>query len=98
LPPALNLAHALAGNLRVARQAFVRLGRHIAADPELIRAAAVCRQEIARAWELFRGLGMASACGACAAKYPGGCCFPKVALNYSREQILANLLFGMDLY
>jgi hypothetical protein len=93
----MDFEHALAGNLRAARQAFARLGAALAADQDLIRAADACRAQIAATWELFRVLGVAEACGACAAKRPGGCCFPEVALNHSREQLLANLLLGAEL-
>lgn len=97
MSPALDFEHALAGNLRAAGQAFARLGAQMAGDPGLARAASACREEIARTWEMFRDLGVAAACGACGAKRPGGCCFPDVALNHSREQLLANLLLGVEL-
>lgn len=97
MSPALDFDHALAGNLRAARQAFARLGAAMAVGQGLARAAEACRVEIARTWELFHGLGVAAACGACGAKRPGGCCFPEVALNHSREQLLANLLLGAEL-
>lgn len=97
MSPALDFAPALAGNLAAARQAFARLGREMALDQGLTRAAEACRTEIGRTWELFRGLGVATACGACGLKRPGGCCFPEVALNHSREQLLANLLLGAAL-
>lgn len=93
----MDFDHALAGNLRAARQAFTRLGRDMTADPGLGWAAEACRTQITRTWEMFHGLGVASACGTCAAKRPGGCCFPEVALNHSREQLLANLLLGAEL-
>jgi hypothetical protein len=95
--PALDFDHALAGNLAAARAAFARLGGRMAADPGLAGAAAACREQIEHTWEMFRGLGVAAACGACGAKRPGGCCFPEVALNHSREQLLANLLMGAEL-
>jgi hypothetical protein len=95
--PALDFDHALAGNLRAARAAFARLGPALALDQGLTQAAQACRDQIAGTWELFRGLGVAAACGACASKRPGGCCFPEVALNHSREQLLANLLLGVEL-
>lgn len=93
----MDFDHALKGNLRAAREAFARLGQALAADPGLRARAEACRREIAATWELFRGLGVAEACAACAVERPGGCCFPEVALNHSREQLLANLLLGAEL-
>ncbi len=93
----LDFDHALAGNLRAARRAFARLGAAMHSDPELEQTGRRCRGEIERTWELFHGLGVAAACAACAGKRPGGCCFPEVALNHTREQLLANLFLGAEL-
>lgn len=97
MAPIIDLAHAVAGELAAAAALNAAHGPALAADPELAALLADCQQESRATWAAFADLGVCEACGACAARNPGGCCFPDVALSHQRVTLLANLLLGVEL-
>lgn len=50
-----------------------------------------------RTFALMERTGVVAACTACAARTPGGCCFPEIAPCYDETLLLVNRLAGADL-
>lgn len=96
MAPIIDFAHAIAGELRAARALMAAHGPALAADPALAGLLADCRHQSRATWAAFDELGVSAACSACAARTPGGCCFPEVGLNHQRLTLLANLLLGVE--
>lgn len=88
-------AEAMAVELALAT--WERLGAGWREDSELTVLAGECRRAAAATWAAYRRLAVVAGCAACAARTPGGCCFPELGRSLGQTALLANLLLGVDL-